>query len=296
MKPATSRPESLWRSAALLTASGLLFAAMGVLIRTASAEVNNETIVFLRNLTGFLLFLPLLLWRGVRPFTTRRPGLHLFRALVGLAAMYCFFFAIAHIPLAEAMLFTYAAPVFVPLVSRLWLGEPLHARTLLAVGIGLVGVLLVLKPGADLFRPLSLVGLAACVLAAIAFVSVRHLTETEPAVRVVFWFATISTLVSAVPMAWAWEGLSGYNLGLLIGVGLLATASQLVMSEGYRLAPAGKASPFGYSAIVFSALFAWLLWDERIDALAATGAGLVFAATLVALRGARREARRSVGV
>ncbi len=289
------RPESLLRSAALLTGSGLLFALMGVLIRTASAEVNNETIVFLRNLTGLLMFLPLILWRGVRPMATRRLRLHLFRALVGLGAMYCFFYAIAHIPLAEAMLFTYAAPVFIPVVGRLWLGEPMDRRSLAAVGIGFCGVLLVLKPGAELFRPISLVGLAACLLAAVAFVSVRSLTATEPALRVVFWFAAISTLVSAIPMTWAWAGISGTSLLLLIGVGLLATSSQLLMSEGYRWAPAGKAGPFGYSAIVFSAAFAWVLWDERVDALAASGAALIFLAGLVALR-ARRPAAGGGGV
>ncbi len=296
MTPFTPRPESLLRSALLLTGSGLLFALMGVLIRLASAQVNNETVVFFRNATGLLMFLPLVLWRGIQPLATRRPRLHLFRALVGLAAMYCFFYAIAHIPLAEAMLFTYAAPIFVPVVGRIWLQEPMDRRSLLAVGIGFAGVLLVLKPGAALFQPLSLVGLAACILAAIAFVSVRHLTATEPALRIVFWFAAIATVVSAVPMAWAWEGISRESLLLLIGVGLLATTSQMLMSEGYRWAPAGKASPFGYSAIVFSAGFAWLLWGEVVDRLAATGALLIFLASLVALTATRPAARKGVGV
>ncbi len=293
--PAT-RQESLWRSALLLTGSGLLFALMGVLIRLASDGVNNETIVFFRNLTGFLMFLPLILWRGLAPFATRRPRLHLFRALVGLSAMYCFFYAIAHIPLAEAMLFTYAAPVFVPVVGRIWLGEPMAARSLVAVGVGFCGVLLVLKPGPGMFQPLSLVGLAACILAAIAFVSVRNLTSTEPALRIVFWFAAISTLVSAVPLAWAWQGIDRPDLLLLIGVGVLATFSQVIMSEGYRWAPAGKAAPFGYSAIVFSAGIAWILWDEQIDLLTGTGALLVFGATLIALRRARTGDTQKLGV
>lgn len=278
------RQESILRSGLFMTLSGFLFAAMGVLIRAASADVNNETVVFIRNFTGLLLFLPVLLWRGLPGFATQRPGLHLFRGVTGVTAMYCFFYAIAHIPLAEAMLFTYSAPLFVPLASRLWLREPISARTLLAVVIGFLGVVLVLKPGAELFRPMSLVGLGASLFAAIAFTAVRHLTTTEPALRIVFWFVAVATLISAVPMLWAWEGLSTRNLLLLAAAGVLATISQGVMSEGYRWAPAAKASPFGYSAIVFSAWFAWILWGEVLDGLAVLGAVTIFAASILILR------------
>ncbi len=277
-------PDRLLRGALLLTLSGLLFSLMGVLIRLASTEVNNETVVFMRNLVGCLLFLPWVLRRGLAPFATRVPHLHLVRALVGLGAMYCFFYAIAHIPLAEAMLFTYAAPVFVPLVSRAWLGEPLSARVYLAIVIGLAGVILVLKPGPGIFRAISLVGLAACFLAAVAFTAVRRLSVSEPPLRIVFYFTLISTLVSALPMAWAWQGLSAQALVLLVGVGVLATVSQLVMSEAYRVAPVGTISPFSYTAIVFSAALAWLIWSEPLDRYALGGALLIFASGVLTLR------------
>lgn len=280
-------PDRLLRGALLLTLSGLLFAMMGVLIRLASAEVNNETVVFMRNLVGCLLFLPWILRRGPGPFRTGVIHLHLVRAVVGLGAMYCFFYAIAHIPLAEAMLFTYAAPVFVPLVSRVWLGEPLSARVYIAILVGLAGVVLVLKPGPGMFRAISLVGLAACFLAAVAFTAVRRLSATEPPLRIVFYFTLISTAISAVPLAWAWEGISGSALLLLVGVGVLATVSQVVMSEAYRAAPVGAISPFSYTAIVFSAGLAWLVWSEPVDRYALCGALLIFVSGVLTLRRAR---------
>lgn len=276
--------QGIIRGCIYLTCSGLLFSLMGVLIRFASDEANNETVVFCRNLVGLLLFLPWLLRNGLAPVRTQVPHLHLVRALVGLAAMYCFFFAIAHIPLAEAMLFTYSAPVFVPLVSRIWLGEPLSFRVYGAIAVGFLGVAMVLKPGAEMFRPISLVGLAASILAATAFVAVRRLSRSEPSLRIVFYFTVFSTLISSVPMIWAWEGVSTQILGLLVGVGILATLSQVVMSEAYRLAPISVISPFSYSAIVFSAVWAWLIWNEPVDALAAMGAVLIFASGVMTLR------------
>ncbi|HNI63997.1 MAG TPA: DMT family transporter, partial [Agitococcus sp.] len=117
-------PQShLLKGLALLSLSALLFASMGVLIRFASHTVDNATVVFMRNLTGTLLLLPFALYQGKRFFITDKLWMHLWRALVGLAAMYGFFYAIAHLPLSNAMVFTYSSPVFIPLVAWLFLKE-----------------------------------------------------------------------------------------------------------------------------------------------------------------------------
>ena len=98
------------QGALLLALSALLFAFMGAGIREISGSVNNESIVFFRNLIGVLFFLPMILVSGIQPLKTAHLKSHLWRATYGLAAMYCFFYAIAHLPLADAMLFTYSAP------------------------------------------------------------------------------------------------------------------------------------------------------------------------------------------
>jgi drug/metabolite transporter (DMT)-like permease len=95
------------QGAALLALSALLFSLMGVGVREVSVSVNNESVVFFRNLVGVLFFLPLILLRGVAPLKTTRIKAHLWRTGYGLAAMYCFFYALAHLPLTDAMLFTY---------------------------------------------------------------------------------------------------------------------------------------------------------------------------------------------
>jgi drug/metabolite transporter (DMT)-like permease len=279
----TTRSVKPLQGAALLALSALLFSLMGVGVREVSASVNNESVVFFRNLVGVLFFLPLILLQGVRPLKTQRIKSHLWRTTFGLAAMYCFFYAIAHLPLADAMLFTYSAPVFTPLIAWWWLKEPLSKRMLITTGIGLIGVLLVAKPSAALLDSQALVGMAASILAAFAFVSIREMSDTEPAFRMVFYFSLFSALISAIPLAWTWQPVAQQDLKLLLIIGLLATASQIIMSKAYSLAPPGLIGPFAYLAIVFAGLIAWLRWGETPNLSSLIGAALIFSATLLAI-------------
>ncbi|VXC28721.1 conserved membrane hypothetical protein [Pseudomonas sp. 8AS] len=278
-----SRSSKPAQGALLLALSALLFSLMGVGIREVSLSVNNESVVFFRNLVGVLFFLPLVLLKGAQPLKTTRLKSHLWRTTYGLAAMYCFFYAIAHLPLADAMLFTYSAPVFTPVLAWWWLKEPLTRRMLLTTAIGLIGVLLVAKPSQALLDSQALVGLAASILAAFAFVSIREMSNTEPAFRIVFYFALFSTLISAIPLTWAWQALDSHDLGLLLVIGLLATVSQIVMSKAYALAPPGIIGPIAYLAIVFAGLIAWLRWGEMPDLTSLLGAALIFAASLLSI-------------
>ncbi len=281
--PIASRAVKPVQGAVLLALSALLFSLMGVGIREVSSSVNNESVVFFRNLIGVLFFLPLILFRGIRPLKTLRLKSHLWRTTYGLAAMYCFFYAIAHLPLADAMLFTYSAPVFTPLIARWWLKEPLTKRMLVTTGIGLIGVLLVAKPSAALFGSQALIGMAASILAAFAFVSIREMSDTEPAFRIVFYFSLFSVLASALPLTWSWQPLQPHDLWLLLIIGLLATTSQIIMSKAYSLAPPGQIGPFAYLAIVFAGIIAWLRWGEAPDPTSLLGAGLIFTASLLAI-------------
>ena len=285
-----SRSVKPVQGALLLALSALLFSLMGVGIREVSSGVNNESVVFFRNLVGVLFFLPLLLLKGAAPLKTGRIRSHLWRTGYGLAAMYCFFYAIAHLSLADAMLFTYSAPVFTPVLAWWLLKEPPTKRMLVTTGIGLVGVLLVAKPSQALLDSQALVGLAASILAAFAFVSIREMSDSEPAFRIVFYFSLFSALISAVPLTWAWQPLDSHQLGLLLVIGLLATVSQIVMSKAYGLAPPGLIGPFAYLAIVFAGVIAWLRWGETPDLSSLLGAALIFASSLLSI--ARRPTAR----
>lgn len=276
--------QSILRGAALLALSAVLFATMGVFIRLASHTVSNEIVVFARNLAGLALLLPVMLTQGGGGLRTTVFPRHLWRALTGLTAMYGFFYAIAKLPLSSAMIFTYSSPVFIPLVAWLFLKEPMTRRAWAAALVGFLGVALVCKPDQGLVNHFALIGLGSSILAATAFVTVRALGATEPATRVVFYFALISTIVSTVPLLWAGRAITREEFGLLAAVGILATLSQLCLTRAYALAPANRIGPVTYLAIVVAGIYAWALWGEVPDGYAIAGTGLILAASLVSLR------------
>lgn len=267
--------EHLGRAAFYMTLSALLFSGMGAIVKFASARLPTEMIVFFRSAMGLVALSPLL-WRGGFALVrTDRLHMHLTRSLAGLGAMYTFFYAIAHLKLAEATLLNYSTPLFIPFIAWFWMREPVPAPIRAAIVLGFAGVTLILKPGFALFQPAALVGLLSGFLAAIAMVSVRHLSRTEPVTRIVFYFTLTSAVVSAVPLIWRWQTPSVELWILLALMGMLATAAQLLMTRAYAHAPAAHVGPFSYLTVVFAASLGWALWDETPDALSFAGAFLV---------------------
>jgi len=261
-----------------VTLAAASFAAMGALIKMVSADLGNPMVVFFRNLFGLVFLGPWLLRLRPRGLTTRRFGLHLLRVMAGLSAMYCFFWAIPRLHLSEAVLLNYSAPLFIPFVAYLWLGERVSRSVALAVVIGFVGIALILKPTPALFVPAGGVALLAGFLAAVAMTGIRRLSGTEPATRIVFYFTVLGTALSAPPLIWYWQTPSLLQLGQLAGIGAFASAGQLLMTRGYGLAPAAQVGPFIYTSVVFAGLYGWALWGERPDLFSAAGMLLVMVA------------------
>jgi drug/metabolite transporter (DMT)-like permease len=263
-----------------LMTSAFLFSIMGVCIRFASETVDNPTVVFFRNAVGLFIFIPMLFKQGLSFIKTDKLWMHTWRSMVGLAAMYGFFYAIAHLKLSNAMVFSYSSPIFIPLIAYFFLKERISQGMIVAAVVGLIGVLLVAKPDQGLFNSLSFIGLGACFLSAMAFVTVRALTNTEPPERIVFYFCIFGTLISSIPMYWHWRVFSLKELILLITVGLLANISQLFMSYAYSLAPAGQIGPMNYIAIVFAGIWGFIFWHEIPDVFSILGISIILMAIL----------------
>ena len=273
------------RGALLVTGAALMFASMGGLIRHISADLPNEQIVFFRNLFGLLILIPVVWQRGERiDLKTGHPGLHLLRSLFGLAAMYCFFYALGVLPLADAVLLNFTAPLFIPFVAILWLKERVSPRIWVAILIGFSGVLFILRPGGDLPASAALIGLASGAFAGVAMVSLRKLSATEPALRVVVYYGVICTLVSTVPLLWAWQPINLRSLGIMAAAGSFATLGQYLLSRGYGCAPAAQIGPFTYTSVVFAALYGWLFWHELPGWTTAGGTLLIMIAGALAMR------------
>lgn len=263
-----------------LMTSALLFSIMGVCIRFASETVDNPTVVFFRNAVGLFIFIPMLLKHGYSFIKTDKLWMHTWRSIVGLAAMYGFFYAIAHLKLSNAMVFSYSSPIFIPLIAYFFLKERISKGMIIAAVVGLMGVLLVAKPDQGVFNAISFIGLGACFLSAMAFVTVRALTNTEPPERIVFYFCIFGTLISSIPMYWHWRVFTVKELALLITAGLLANISQLFMSYAYSLAPAGQIGPMNYIAIIFAGIWGFVFWHEIPDLYSILGISIILMAIL----------------
>jgi drug/metabolite transporter (DMT)-like permease len=278
--------QNMLLGALFIVLSEFFFASMGATVKAIGADLPSEMAVFLRNVFGMVLLLPLV-WRyGFGRLATTVAHLHLLRGLAGVGAMYCLFYALVHLPLANGLLLKMTAPLFMPLIAWAWLSEELRRLTLLAIAIGFVGVVLVLNPQGE-FNQVALVGLLGGVFASLAKVTVRRLGRTEPAVRVVFYFTLISTLVSSVPMLWAWQTPTATQWGLLLLVGALGTLGQLLLTRGYGVAAAASISPFTYFSVIFGALYGYFFWDEGLSMQFVAGALLIALAGITTLQSRR---------
>jgi drug/metabolite transporter (DMT)-like permease len=218
------------------------------------------------------------------------------RGVVGMGAMYCFFFTIAELGLAEALLLNYSLPLFIPLAERAWLGEPTPRGIWKPLALGMLGLICILKPGMGLFQPVALVGVLGAVLAATAQVGVRRLTLTESVTKIVFYFAICSTLIGLGPALWVWTTPSLSHVPVVLGLVATGTIAQICMTRAYQLAPASKVGPFIYGSVVFAALFDWLIFSRHPDGLSSIGTLLVVVAGVLALRhhrGRRAELAKS---
>ena len=273
--------RNLFLSIGCLTISALLFSVMGICIRYASHSVDNYTIVFFRNVVGLILFLPFIFKQGTGFVKTEKLWMHTWRSIVGLAAMYGFFYAIAHLKLSNAMVFTYSSPIFIPVIAWLFLKEKITIAMICAAVLGFIGVFCVAKPDQGLLNWISVIGIASSLLASMAFVTVRALTQTEPPERIVFYFCLIGSALSVIPMFWVWRPYHLQELLFLIGAGILANVSQIFMSHAYRLAPAGQIAPVNYMAIIFAGVWGFLLWNEVPDLYSVIGFCIILLAILL---------------
>ncbi len=273
-----------------MVAAAFLFALMSVMVKLLSHSLPNAMVVFLRSGLSLLVLLPPILRRGVTELRTLHLREHIVRGTVGMAAMYCFFFVIGKLGLAEALLLNYSLPLFIPFVEKAWLGESVPRGIWKPLALGMLGLVLILKPGLRVFQPAALVGVLGALFAATAQVGVRRLTLTESVTKIVFYFSICSTAIGLGPALFTWVTPAASSIPVILAMVAAGTIAQLMMTRAYQLAPAAEVGPFIYGSVAFAALFDWLIFSRHPDGLSSLGTALVVAAGIIALRG--RRARR----
>ncbi len=281
----------------LVAGATFLFATMGVCVKLASAEYPPGEIVFYRSLTGALLMLAFARWQG-GSVATRVPGAHFWRSLAGVISLCLWFYAIGNLPLATAMTLNYMSSVWMALFllgGAIALGTSrVDGRLVATVLVGFAGVALILRPTIDeqqLWH--GLMGLLSGVIAATAYLQVTALGRLgEPEYRIVFWFSVGG--VGAGGLSLLWTGMhfhSWRGAGLLLAVGLLATAAQMMLTRAYATGPTLVNASLQYLGIAWSFAYGVLLFGDKVTAMAIAGMLLITAAGLSATLLRSRHAR-----
>jgi len=255
--------------------SAVLFALLWVLIRIASETLNPFLVVFYRTLFGLTFMGPSLYRQRTTLLTGGRTGLYLFRAAIGLLAMYANFYAVAYAPLADVVAISYASPLFATLVAVLLLGEVIRARRVTALAIGFFGVLLVLRPGMQELAPGHFAAILGALFVAVSLATIKMLSATDRPERIVgLTFLLMLPITFAVAtLVWVWP--TPQELLLLIVIGVSANIAHMALTRAFAVAEVGAVMPFDFIRLVIAAGFGALLFGEALDWQTLTGASII---------------------
>ena len=284
-------PAPFLRAASLMLLSTVFFGLMAVVIRMASNDgIPTVEIAFFRNLFGLLALLPFLYGSGRAVFRTRQLPRYFVRSAIGVGSMLCGFWAIGHLPMAQAISLSYSTPLFVTILAAIWLGEIVRRRRWTAVLLGFAGVLAIVRPGTEGFSAGSLVAVAAAVLSSVVAIQIKQLSRVDPPDTIVFWTYAFWVPLSLVPALFEWQWPHGMAWLWLAAIGVFGTGGQLLWTRALKLGEVSALTPIGFMQLPLVSLLAWLLFDERIDRWTVLGAAIIFIANAYI---ARREAMLS---
>ncbi len=274
---------------ALMILSMLCFAIMGNSVRYVSQFLPTEQVVLLRNLVALALLSCWVFPKRRQDLRTRRFASHLGRAALGIVSMHTWFYALGHMPLAQATALSFTTPIFTTILAILIFRERSTKLRWTAVGIGLVGAIVIVRPSAQGIDPVAVYALSSSVLIAIISIWVKSLSRTETTASMLFYMALLMTLFGLPFGVLHWQPM---NLHLWLGALVLATASLLAHSlliEAYKHTEMTVLMPFDFTRLIFTALLAYLWFGEAIDGVTLLGAGIIVIGSLI---GAREGARR----
>lgn len=279
-----AEPSSL-KAALWMAGSIAMFLTMSVAGRAAMTELDVLQVMLLRSTIGFLFLLPLVhLAGGLRAMTTARPLLHIGRNAVHYAGQLAWLVALMLIPLAELISIEFTTPFWTALLAVLFLGERMSGRKIVAIVLGVLGVLVILRPGVAELQIGHLVMLVGTVFFGISVVMVKAMTRTESVVRIIFWMLIIQTLIGILPAIAVWRMPSPDAWPWIVLVAFTGTFSHYCMARALTHAEATVVMPMDFMRLPLSALIGWALYAERLDVLTVAGAALIMTGNLVNLR------------
>jgi drug/metabolite transporter (DMT)-like permease len=225
---------------------------------------------------------------------TNKLPLYFFRCCIGIVSMLSGFWAIAHLPLAQAIAISYSTPIFVTIGAVFFLGEIVRARRWAAVIVGFFGVIVLMHPGTDDFRMASLVAVLAAVMSATAAINIKFLSRTEKPDAIVVWTTMLWVPLSFLPALFVWKMPVGITWLWIVLAGFLGTTAHMCWTRALGLADASLLTPISFGQVVVVGLLGWWLFDEGVTGWTVAGAAIIFVSNGYIAHREARLARRAV--
>jgi len=257
------------------------FSVMDLLVKWSSDYPTGE-VLFFRGFFGLLPTYFLIPKNKLKTFyTTKRSKEHLFRCLMGLMALIAIVIALRELPLAVVVSLSYAAPLFITVLSIFLLSEKVGIFRWLAVIIGFIGVIIIAEPGFKGMNYLYFLPLIFCIGMAFVTITIRKLSTTEPIWLIsIFFTITISIAgLVTIPMGWIIPNVQDFALLALIGV--TGGSANLFLTQSYKLSEVSLVAPLKYLALIFAIIFGYLIWNEIPTVKTLIGSSLVVIASLI---------------
>ena len=262
--------------------SGIVFPVMNGFAKMLGAEYSTLQVSWARAFGHFVFLLAAFLPRqGLRVLRTKRPGIQFGRALMLYISNICFFFAVTFIPIADAAAISMTGPLVVALLAWPMLGERTNARRLIALGCGFAGVLIVIRPGTDVFHWASLFVVASATCYGMYQIFTRKVAGIDSPETSAIYAPIIGAIGMLLVMPFVWRTPASLShLAMFVGLGVLGAAGHYFVARALTYAPANLVSPFQYFQLFASVAVGYVFFEALPDAATWFGAAIIMASGL----------------
>ena len=270
------------------------FAAMAIAGRElAAARMSTFEILFFRSLVGLVMVSALLARSGWGQLSVKRFGLHLVRNVSHFGGQFGWFYGISMIPLAEVFAIEFTTPMWAAIMAALLLGERMTRPRILAIVLGIAGVLIILRPGVEVIHPAALAVLGAAACYALTFVLTRKLAPTESALGILFYMTVIQLPLALIPAMANWVTPPPALWPWLLVVGATGLTAHYCHTRALRLADATAMAPMEFLRLPLIAVVGLLFYGEELDWLVFAGAAVMVAGNFANILSERARNRQA---
>jgi drug/metabolite transporter (DMT)-like permease len=245
--------------------SVLFFVLMSVCIKATGDHIPLFQVVFFRN---FFALLPLIFFIYFLKLNFRSINnykLHLARAFIGITAMSLFFISIRYVPLVEMQTISYSSVFFISILSIFFLGEKIGYRRIIAIFIGFIGVLIILKPSTELFSNYSVLPLIASLFLSMAVIVLKKILLTNNNILSVWVFTVLCTIISLFFYNENWVWPNNLDMSFMVASGILGFIAQICLTKSFQLADASILAPIDFSSVIWSFSLGYIFFGELIS-------------------------------